>query len=56
MHCGVGSKALNPLIFGEHIKLVEALINRSSPGQIDRNIRMNGHGQRFPAIIGMVEL
>jgi len=38
------------------LKLVECLTSRSPPGQVDRTARMNSHGQRFQASVGMVEL
>ena len=44
------------LRFGQHIKIVECLTKKSSPTQVDRTIRMNGHGRRFQASIDMVEL
>jgi len=43
------------LRFGKHIKLVEALTNKSPPGQVDRTIQMNGHMQRFQASVDMIE-
>jgi len=46
---------LDEFRFGEHTKLVKALTNKSPSGQVDRTIRMNGHGQRFQASVDMVE-
>ena len=42
--------------FGPHIKLVSCLTNKSPPTQVDRTIRMNNHGRRFQASVGMIEL
>jgi len=42
--------------FGDHLKLVERLTSRFPPGQVDRAVRMNGHGQCFQASVGMIEL
>ena len=42
--------------FGDHLKLVECLTSKYPPGQVDHTVRMNGHGQRFQASVGMVEL
>jgi len=42
--------------FGYHLKLVEYLTSRSPPGQVDSTVIMNGHGQRFQASVGIVEL
>jgi len=38
------------------LKLVECLTSRYPPEQVDRTARMNSHGQRFQASVGMVEL
>jgi len=38
------------------LKLVECLTSRSPPGQVDRTARMNSHGQRFQASVGVVDL
>ena len=42
--------------FGQHIKLVEELKPNTPVQQVDRTIRINGHGRRFQASIAMVEL
>ena len=42
--------------FGQHIKIVEELRPNTPVQQVDRTIRINGHGRRFQASIDMVEL
>ena len=42
--------------FGSHIKLVQEIKQDTPTQQVDRTIRMNGHGRRFQASIDMVEL
>ena len=42
--------------FGPHIKFVEALTSRTPQMQIERTIRMNGHGRRFQASVGLMQL
>lgn len=42
--------------FGENIKVIEVLPPSTHPVQIERTVRMNGHGRRFQNIIDMVEL
>ena len=37
--------------FGDHLKLVECLTLRSPPGQVDRTVRMDGHGQCFQSSV-----
>ena len=42
--------------FGDHIKIMEALIQRSTPEQVDKTICMNDIGQSLQASIDIVEL
>ena len=42
--------------FGPHIKFVEALTSKTPPMQTERTIRMNGHGRRFQASVGLMHL
>ena len=42
--------------FGSHIKLVQEIKQDTPTQQVDRTIRMNGHGRRFQASVDMVEL
>ena len=42
--------------FGTHIKLVEELKPNTPIQQIDRTVRINGHGRRFQASVDMIEL
>lgn len=42
--------------FGSHIKLVQEIKQDTPTQQVDRTLRMNGHGRRFQASIDMVEL
>ena len=42
--------------FGPHVKFVESINNKTSAMQIERTIRMNAHGRRFQASVGLMEL
>ena len=42
--------------FGPHIKFIESITNRTPAMQIERTIRMNSHGRRFQASVGLMEL
>ena len=42
--------------FGPHIKFVESITNKTPALQIERTIRMNSHGRRFQASVGLMEL
>ena len=42
--------------FGTYIKLVEELKPNTPVQQVDRTIRINGHGRRFQASVDMIEL
>ena len=44
------------LRFGTHLKLVEEIKPDTPIQQVDRTVRINGHGRRFQASIAMVEL
>lgn len=42
--------------FGPHIKFIESLTSKTPPMQKERTIRMNAHGRRFQASVGMMPL
>ena len=42
--------------FGPFVKLVECLTSQSPRSQVERTVRMNGHGRRFQASVSTIEL